>query len=964
MSRLVTGLSISARRLLLVLLALLVVALGTPRAEAIPPVEAEPPLLADFGSCLAGGGTGSIVLLIDQSGSLEQTDPDGARMDGATFLLERLTEFSATSGYPLDVRVAGFAATYETPGDWTALDGSSTATLEGQIDAVGNDLRTHDTDYWVALESARQDLADHDSQCSAIFWFSDGEYDIDPRGSRESRAEYGETKPYAPQIPLTDEDGAAEAVAAGKQDICRPAGVADQLRSSGITVVAVGLQSDGADFSFLRSVTEGGGEEAAARHDTEQCGDVASPQGAYFEVDDLDSLLLAFDAMSAPGDSLTSSSVEICQGEQCSEGEISFVLDQALRSVRVLASSDVDGLEAYVIPPGMDAAVRFPSSAGAEPIAEGGAEATWLTPRTVEITLDAADADGWDGTWRVGFVDPAASSAGEEIAVNLHLSSPLVLAWQDLDSTEIRQATDITDASLVLMDRTDDRVVDVADLGGSLTAEVTLTDSTGQSHQLFRSSDKEDLASPVPLSIPQGVALGEAQIVTSLRITTAPPTVDGETAAVGTALEPAGWAKTVNVLPPQNFPTVAQRIDFGLLEEDTTATAALEITGPGCVWVDPAKTSIVGAPAEAGAVTITSPNATEGDCVSVAKGAQGTLPLELSTEEHANGALQGSVTVWIAPEDDLSAAQLVTVPFEGDMRRPLDVATAGTAFLLALVLGIGIPLIALLILTWLTARIPKGTLVSGSTRIALPANGDRTEITLPRNQLTMTSLPSSQRRVAVAGRMLRARFSLLPTEAPWVELDDPSPSISGAVRGSKRGRARLPLGVRGNWVAIPDRHDPSTATLLVLLGSEDQTSLDSVLEDARKRVADRVRSLGLTTPPATGGPGSDTPGSGGSGSGGPGWPGGTGAPAAPSTGWGASSHAPQQGWGSASGSSRGWGLASGTGSGQGTPWPDAEASGPADGPTPGPTPGQPGGAPGWGSSGPRTNPPQSPWGRS
>ena len=148
--------SLAYRSILVALLAIFMIGLAAPRVESAPPSDAgEQALLADFGSCLAGGSTGSIVLLIDQSGSLEATDPDGARMQGAKFLIERLADFSTTSGYSLDVRVAGFAAAYETPGDWEALDEGSVASLESQIDTVGGDLRTHDTDYWVALESAR-----------------------------------------------------------------------------------------------------------------------------------------------------------------------------------------------------------------------------------------------------------------------------------------------------------------------------------------------------------------------------------------------------------------------------------------------------------------------------------------------------------------------------------------------------------------------------------------------------------------------------------------------------------------------------------------------------------------------------------------------------------------------------------------------------------------------------------------
>lgn len=919
-----------------------------PRAEADPTGGGEtPPLLSEFSACLAGGSPGSIVLLMDQSGSLERTDPELARIDAAKFLVERLAAFSELSGYEMEVRVAGFAASYDTPGDWTPLTADGVSSLDGQIEDVGHDLRSHDTDYWMALESARQDLADRESSCSAIFWFSDGEYDIDPRESRSSRSELGETKPYAPDISLTDQAGADAAVAAGEQDICRPAGVADQLRSSGITVIGVGLTSEGTDFTFLRSVTEGGGAEAAERQGVTQCGDAASPQGGFFEAHDLDSLLLAFDAMSSPGDSLDSSALDICQGQECAAGEVSFVLDRALSSVRILAGADVDGLEAYVIPPGSTEAVRFPSGTVGETVEKDGMQVTWLTSRTVEIQMAAESVPEWEGTWRVGFVDPASQSAGEKIAVNLHLSSPLVLAWQQLDTVELRQGTDSEDVQLALVDRTDGTVVDPSELGGSISAQVTLTDAAGVDHQLYDTQDKSALGVTVTVTVPGEAALGEAHVVTSLQITTAPPVVAGEKAGQGTALQPALLDSTVAVLPPPNFPTVGPRVDFGLLEEQTTATAALAVTGPGCVWLDDGSSSIIGAPAEAGAVAVTSPASSAEDCVRPEEGAQGTLPLELSTEEHANGAVQGTVTVMIKPEDDSAAAQPVTVPFDADLRRPLDATTAWATFALALILGIGIPLAALYLLTWITARIPRGTLVSGSTRVRLPEGGGRTEIDLARSALTMTSLPTARRSVPVAGRMLRSRISPMPTEAPWVELDDPSPSVSGATPGARRGRARLPLGVRGNWIAIPDRTDPQQATLIVLLGAEDQASLDAVLDDARLRLSDRVRSLGDTAPSSRprGGrpsrakaPERPTPS------------------VASSTGWGPTtgvasdrgrSGAPTTGWGSAGGG------AADSSRGQEPP-----------GATPPDDHGQSsGGTPGWGSSGPRDGGPASPWGR-
>ena len=938
--------------LLMMVAALVVGALAMigPHATADPAggEHDQQPLLSDFGSCLAGGTPGSIVLLMDQSGSLETTDPEMARIEAAKFLVERLAGFSEMSGYELEVRVAGFAATYGAPGEWTALTSDGMTEIDRQIENVGHDLKSHDTDYWMALESARQDLADRGESCSAIFWFSDGEYDIDPRESRRSRSELGETKPYAPGAALTDQDGADAAVTAGEEDICRPAGVADQLRSSDITLIGVGLTSAETDFSFLRSVTEGGGPDAAQRNDVTQCGEVTSPEGAFFEAHDLDSLLLAFDAMSSPGDSLDSSVIDICQGEQCAAGEVSFVLDRALGSVRILAGTDVNGLEAYIVPPGATEASTFPSGAAGETVEQDGMRVTWLTPRTVEIEMDADAVPSWDGTWRVGFVDPASQSAGEQIAVNLHLSSPLVLAWQQLDETELRQGTDSEGVQLALIDRTDGAVVDLGELGGSLTAEVSLFDASGTSHELYSTLEKSDLVEPVTLAVPAEAALGEGRVVTSLQITTAPPVVDGEASGEGTALQPSLLGSTVAVLAPPNFPSVGSRLDFGLLEEQTTATASLDLAGPGCVWADTGSTSILGAPAEAGSVEVTSAASSEQDCVRLEEGEEGTLPLDLATGEHANGAIQGTITVMIMPEDGSAAAQPVTVPFDADMRRPLDTATAGTAFALALLLGIGLPLIGLYVLTWATARIPRGTLVSGSTRVQLPEGSGRTEIDLARSSLTLTSLPTARRSVPVAGRMLRSRVSLLPTEAPWVELDDSSPSVSGATPGARRGRARLPLGVRGNWVAVPDRHDPSQATLIVLLGSEDQAALDTVLEDARLRLADRVRSLGAAAPAARSASGRppatgramkatpDTPAQ-------PGW--GSAGGAAPGPG---KNSAFQAGPGNA-----GWGSASGRGRHEPPVPPTADDPGPPSG----------GPAPGWGPSGPRDRDPGSPWDR-
>lgn len=843
-----------------VLLALVIGGLGVVPAAHADPAPAAPPdsdgtsdqPLGDFGSCLAGGGKGSIVLLVDQSGSLADTDPDSARVKAGNFLVQQLGDFAKSSGYDVDVRVAGFAADYETPGDWVTLGGDSTPTLQKQISTVGSDLKSHDTDYWTALESARQDIADHGSSCSAIFWFSDGEYDIDPRESSASRSEFGESKPYAPSASLRDEKGASEAVAAGQKDICRAAGVADQLRGSGITVVGIGLTSGKADFSFMKSVTTGGGGTTKG---VEKCGDSDSPQGAFYSVDDIDSLFMAFDELSTPGDTVRSEDLDVCQGKECAKGEMKIVLDSSLDSVHVVATSEVEGVTAYVVPPGAKKSVRFPSGSGSKPVESGGMRTTWLSSKTVAIDMKAEDIDSWDGTWRIGFFDPDSSSSDKKITMNVHLSSPLTLQWKDASDAQLRQGQKVDDAELQLVDRTDGHAVDPGSLKSTIRGDVTIKDAGGERHRLLSVDDAKQLGTPQHVTIPADVALGAAELDTSLVLTTAAPEGSGEK---GTELDPSRSSAGTEVLAPQNFPNVGSGIDFGRLEKTTTASAGLQVTGPGCVWVDPKGTRLTGVPAEAGTTRVSSDADSADDCISVDKGKTGNLPVTLTAEDHANGAVQGGITVMLAPADDPDAAQPVTVPVRADMRRPLDVGTTWTVFVIALVIGIGIPLAALYAVRWWASRIPRGTLVLGSTRAVVPPAGESAELSLDRADLTMTSLARPQRSVTVAGRTLRARMGVLPTEVPWVELEGGDPAISGASPGTTaKGRARLPLGTRNTWVAVADQGTPHAVTLLVLLGSEDQSALDKVLDDARQRLGDRVRTLA----PSAGGaePTPDTP---------------------------------------------------------------------------------------------------------
>lgn len=798
--------------------------------------------LSEFGSCLAGSGQGSVVILMDQSGSLRTTDPDRARVRAAQYLAERLASFSTTNGITLNVHVAGFAASYAGAGDWTALTPDTLETVKSRISAVGDDVQDYDTDYWNALEGARQDLVDHDaSGCRAVAWLSDGEYDLDMRDSGAGQ-DIGTDKPYAPGVRLDSEDGVAQAEQAGTADICRPTGVADQLRSSGVTLLGLGLSDGGADFTFMRRIVGGGGTNAAA-NGVESCGDVSSPTGSFYPVSDIDSLLMAFDSISAAGTTVRSDSVSVCQGGACAEGESSFVVDGSLQDVHVLASSDVDGLEARLYPPGASDPIVMSQTTG--PQTADGVSYEWLTGRTLQVDLAADSAPTWDGQWRLSFIDEQSRTEGEKVNVNLHLSSPLTLAWQDLATTELRQGETVDDVRLALLDHAGGRPVDTSRLTGALSATVTLTDSKGTSTTLFESDDVEDLNRPVNIPVGRDVALGEASVTTSVTVTTAPATGADGGRVDGTTLAPTQATTTVSINPPLDFPTLASPIDFGRLEEDTTAHAALAVTGPGCVWVPPDAVTLTGAPAQAGAITVVSDASSQDSCVSVPEGRTAELGLDLSADSHANGAVTGSASVMVAPLDEPDRAQAVDVPLWAEMRRPLDVGTAWTAFAIALAAGIGVPVGLLYLFTFLAARIPPGTIAVASTVVDVPDDGTSAVIDVPSREWTWVSVPRGAREVTVGPCVLRTRVGVWPTRVPYAVVVAPrAPSVSGAPVGQRGGRATVPVSLRGNWIAILDQPDsPRRVTLVMVAQGTAEVARDRLVDRAGRELAARVARL-------------------------------------------------------------------------------------------------------------------------
>lgn len=208
-------------------------ALGAPGAVA--PAAAQSTTANDQGCSRV-----DVLLLIDTSASLRNTDPQDQRVAAAEVLLRSLAGSAQAGGTTVDVTVAAFGADAVEVGR-----GSLPGGVEGSVEIIRpfaereTDLNT---DYVLALRFAIQHfqaVTDLPSECKRLVWFTDGAYSIDQLDA-PGIAEY-----------TTSTDAAAIVAELGGQ-VCGPlpaesrltAPLSAQIRQAGFVVQLVDLRSD------------------------------------------------------------------------------------------------------------------------------------------------------------------------------------------------------------------------------------------------------------------------------------------------------------------------------------------------------------------------------------------------------------------------------------------------------------------------------------------------------------------------------------------------------------------------------------------------------------------------------------------------------------------------------------------------------------------------------------------------
>jgi hypothetical protein len=801
-----------------------------------------------FGACLASQKTGDLLLLFDESSSLQSTDPQSARVQAARYLLQTLGKYADRVGANLEVASAGFSDTYAPEHDWTKLTGSSADQLGTDLASIASKNTGIDTDYWLALDGARQALAargpgpNGGQPCQAIAWFSDGKIDFTPRPT---------SKPYADGVNLDSPTGIDDTTKRAVDSICRPGGLADQLRSTGIVMLGIGLGANKtpSDFDVMSAISTAHGLNGLV------CGKIADPvPGDFYPVSNIDDMLFAFDALNPdPG---TTQQGPVCQLQVCPEARHNFVLDRSIKSVNILGSGGVAGVVPYLISPS-GTTLELPKKDGRTTADIAGVPVTyeWQSESAQTISLQNNGGPQWAGRWAIVYVDTTGQHPDAVSKVSIHITTDIFPALRGADKVSWRSGQVVKDLTFGLVDG-QGKPMQPTDLAGTATMSAALVPDGAAPIPLLASVAKEDITKPVDADLTK-VNPGHGVLRMSLVITTAPATdPSGAQIAPGTELSPQDVDVGVQILPKLGLPTPGERIDFGTVQATKGATAPLNITGPGCAWIagtDAAK--VVAAPDDIGTPRVTSTANSAQSCLKVQAGQTGQLQVTLRTDHDGHGGLTGTVPVHVAALDNPSDSQVVEVPFVASLIKPLNTTNFVLVLIAALLLGPGIPLALLYASKRWVSKIPDTPMLA--ERIPVEVSNDvvlrngepfamaDTDLIQP-----VPGLAGGTRRLTVQGVTLTATMGRSPFGAGYVIVDaDGFVSVGSELPASDPSglRAVLPLAVHNKWVVLHDPRGPVTiADVLLLVGGRtDNATRERLYEDVARRLPELLNGLRL-----------------------------------------------------------------------------------------------------------------------
>lgn len=668
----------------------------------------------DFASCVRANGGGTVMLLIDESGSVFDSDTKGFRIAGAKALLAKIDEVvDRYAGTEVSVMVAGIGDNFvDYSGGWVTLEGSD-ALSKTQLVAAVQGLATptankSETDMYSSLAGAQKqfDVARQENpsgaSCSLLAMFKDGDdwQYFNPAGRTVvDNAEIND---------LLLEKKYDAATSAASSEICRAQGIADGFRSQNIYVLSVALGSG--DFSKLTNFSTGANTG---------CGSLPG-YGMVVPVPD---------PLELPGRLANVLDPTHLLREEV--GSFPIHLTNALRSISIQSTSESEFSQYTVTAPATcrdgERIQEFSPNSREGVIAFGqGVQANveWYSDNVLRVVIEhtnTADESCWTGDW---LIEPGDAEARSVIEFDADLQA--VAKFEDTDFYV--SPGDAPRSFAVQIERISDQdgqPVDIGLLDDSLTFTVTgyVADMQGNKiATLFPGVEgltRATVAEPHELQLDADVTTGKHKLVLELNAV-----VEG----LGVGLRSVRTEIPFDVRGKDALPTIESQVTFADVNGQTPATGTITVKGSPDkdFTLDFASASIAlsQAPADVLYDIVLSNGQTE---VVVAQGQTVTFDVELSPQGdepvYRQGRVAGDVIVNAIPARSESQGGNLAIPFTAEQKPDANSAIQWWLVVLFMALGAALTFLALRTAGYLIAKFPPAQEVYNNEVKAIAIDG-------------------------------------------------------------------------------------------------------------------------------------------------------------------------------------------------------------------------------------------------
>ena len=601
--------------------------------------------MAQIASCAANAGSLLVSIVVDESGSLAQTDPTNQRVSGISSAIDVLADLRAGAGGKLEVEadLGVFAEGYTPLVSWLPLDQANAANLKS-VSAAQLPARNQGryTDYRAALTGARASLDARGAQlagtsCKVILWFTDGALDVPGDAT----------------------------VALGQ--LCGPGGIVDGVREDRIAVIALALFHEpssvtAAQREQLRAVAEGVGQGTS-------CGQPLSGSavgGAFLRADNASALRRVFAGAGMLIGGASKSPSVACPSSDCAGGVVPFHVDRGIAKIQVIVDSPDSAAQVTLVAPG---STPIPLTAATSHVPWGTLDVTQRSGlTTATATFDKLDG-AQVGTWTVQALDGAGKP------------SPVVV-----DVFQLWDARLVVDVPAVVV------------LGQASPVTVAVTVAGKKVPATWYKSMKFDLqvaGAPVTLAanghgalagsftLPAGNAPGNVGMTASVSAVSSPS---------GIALAPVSWSA---VRPPRvapSYPTFTPaRLVLPAVTSRAGTTGVLTLRGPaqGTTKACLAGSSLTG-PEQAKGIVLSANTR----CIDLKAGQTRSWTFTVIPGALADGRIAGAFRIDLT---GASAADTVSiaVPVRSSLARPVDQSVRWALFAGLTALSLIVPLLAL-----------------------------------------------------------------------------------------------------------------------------------------------------------------------------------------------------------------------------------------------------------------------------